>query len=521
MGARPLRNIPGPLLGASGLHGLLDVDLGDLVHRLRLRAVRHVGDLGVRVDHGGRGAGLTDLADWLMGGVGLRPVPETAGGLLDADLVPDLGDAHGGVGGAPRDRGLRDPAEGLAHDVLRRDVPGLLDGRAADVPRPLLGRAGLHLVGLPAAGGARLRLRPVGHVLALDVPVLEDGPIAARADVADRLLRDFRDGPVPLTAGRHLHGDAVADVRHGDGRVVDVAVDRRLGDAAQRLLLRLLRTDLLNLCGLRPGDVPRPLLCRAGLDLVGLPAAGEVRLALRPRRLVSRLDVPVLEDGPIAARADVADVFRRDRDVRDVVEPVGAELVPDLLAEFEPGFWKRIGRHGSLGRDDSAKPLPRLGRLLDVRFRLGLLDRYPERAVRILRDRHLHKRAVVRLARGGYREDGRSVCERVPVEQSAIDVIKHLNAHPGVLVALGHYPAGELRLRNLPYDRVVEGPVLVAPHLPDRVGDALAAVVRKLLDLRGVPDPCRLLGLGAGVRAYRVQTVPVVRDLDQVLYQGV
>ena len=354
------------------------------------------------------------------------------------------------------------------------------------------------------------------------MPVLEDGGLADRADVADRLLRDGRHGTVVLTAGRHLHGDAVADVRHGYVRVVDVAVDRRLGDTAKRLLLRLLRTLPLNLRRLRPGDVPRPLLCRARLDLIGLPAAGEVRLALRPRRLVASLGVLVLEHGPPARGADVADVFRRDRDVRDVVEPVGAELVPDLLAELEARLGKRIGRHGRLGRDDSAKPFPRLGCLLDVLVRLGLLDRDPERAVRILRDRHLHERTVFSLARCGYREDGRSVGKRVPVGQSAIDVIEHLNAHPGVIVALGHYPAGELRLRNLLHERVVEGPVLVAPDLPDRVGFALFTfVVRELLDLRGVPDPLRQLSLGTGVRAYRVQTVPVVRDLDKILYKGV
>ena len=243
--------------------------------------------------------------------------------------------------------------------MLRRDILGLLDGRAADVPRPLLCRAGLHLISLASAGGARLRLRPIGNVLALDVPVLEDGRLAVRADGADRLLRDLRDGTVVLPAGRHLHGDAVADVGDAHVRVVDVAVDRSLGNAAQRLLLRLLRTDLLNLRGLRPGDVPRAFLRRAGLDLVGLPAAGEVRLVLGPRRLVARIGVLVLEHGPPARGADVADVFRRDRDVRDVVEPVGAELVPDLLAELEASLGKRIGRHGRLGRDDSAKPLPR------------------------------------------------------------------------------------------------------------------------------------------------------------------
>ena len=196
----------------------------------------------------------------------------------------------------------------------------------------------------------------------------------------------------------------------------------------------------------------------------------------------------------------------------DVVEAVGAKLVPNLLAEIEVRLRKRIRRHGRLGRDDSAKPFSRLGRLLDIWVRLGLLDRDPERAVRILRDRYLYKCTIVSLARGGYRENGRSVCERVPVEQSAIDVIEHLNAHLGVLVALGHYPAGDLRLRNLLYDRVVEGPVLVAPDLPDRVSDALAIVVRELrelLDLRGVPDPRRLLGLRAGVCAHRVQLVSV------------
>ena len=36
--------------------------------------------------------------------------------------------------------------------MLRRDVLGLLDGRAADVPRPLLSRARLDLVGLSATG---------------------------------------------------------------------------------------------------------------------------------------------------------------------------------------------------------------------------------------------------------------------------------------------------------------------------------------------------------------------------------
>ena len=231
----------------------------------------------------------------------------------------------------------------------------------------------------------------------------------------------------------------------------------------------------------------------------------------------------VLEHGPPARGADVADALPRDLDVRDVIKPIRTALVPHLFAELEAGLWKRIGRHGRLGRDDSAKPLPRLGRLLDIQFRLGLLDRDPERAVRIPRNRHLHERAVVRLARGGYRENGRSVCERVPVGQSAIDVIEHLNAYPGVLVALGHYPAGDLRLRDLPYDRVVEGPVLVSPDLPDRVSDALAAVVRELrelLDLRGVPDPRRLFGLGTGVCAHRVQLVSVC-DFDQILDQGV
>ena len=218
--------------------------------------------------------------------------------------------------------------------MLRRDILGLLGNGTADVPRPLLGRAGLHLVGLPAAGGARLRLRPVRHVLALDVSMLEDGLLAVRSDVADRLLRDGRHGPVILSTWRHLHGDAVADVHHGDVAVVDVAVDRRLGDAAQRLLLRLLRTLPLNLRGLRTGDVPRAFLGRARLDLIGPAATGEVRLVLRPRRLVARLGVLMLEHGPPARGADVADILLRDRDVRDVVEPVGAELVPDLLAEL-------------------------------------------------------------------------------------------------------------------------------------------------------------------------------------------
>ena len=164
--------------------------------------------------------------------------------------------------------------------------------------------------------------------------MLEDCGLAVRADGADRLLRDGRHGTVVLTAGRHLHGDAVSDVRHGDVRVVDVAVDRRLGYSAQRLLLRLLRTDLLNLCGLRPSYIPRAFLCRAGLHLVGLPAAGEIRLVLRPHRLIARLCVLVLEHCPLARGADVADSLLRDRDVRDVVESVGAELVPDLLAEL-------------------------------------------------------------------------------------------------------------------------------------------------------------------------------------------
>ena len=284
--------------------------------------------------HGSARARLPDDADCLVRSVGLRPVPQSSGGLLDANLVADLRDIHRGVGGAPCDLGLSDPAKGLAHHVLRRDILGLLGNGTADVPRPLLGRAGLHLIGLPAAGGARLRLRPVRHVLALDVPVLEDGRLADRADVADRLLRDGRHGPVPLPAGRHLHGDAVADVRHGDVAVVDVAVDCRLGDAAQRLLLRLLRALPLNLRGLRTGDVPRTLLGRARLDLIGPAATGEVRLVLRPHRLVARLGVLMLEHGPPARGADVADILLRDRDVRDVVESVGTELVPDLLAEL-------------------------------------------------------------------------------------------------------------------------------------------------------------------------------------------
>ena len=164
--------------------------------------------------------------------------------------------------------------------------------------------------------------------------MLEDGLLAARADVADRLLRDGRHGPVILSTWRHLHGDAVADVRHGNVAVVDVAVDRRLGDAAQRLLLRLLRALPLNLRRLRTGDVPRTLLGRARLDLIGPAAAGEVRLVLRPHRLVARLGVLMLEHGPPARGADVADILLRDRDVRDVVESVWTELVPDLLAEL-------------------------------------------------------------------------------------------------------------------------------------------------------------------------------------------
>ena len=269
-------------------------------------------------------------------------------------------------------------------------------------------------------------------------------------------------------------------------------------------------------------DVPRTFLCHTGLNLISLAIAGGARLRLRPIGHVLALDVPVLKDSRLTARADIADRLLCDRDVRDVVESVGAKLVPHLFAELETSLGKRIGGHRRFRCNDSAKPLPRLGRLLDILFSHCLLDRDPERAVRVLRDRYLNKCAIVSLARSGYRENGRSVCERVPVEQSAIDVIEHLNSHPGVLVALGHFPAGDLRLRNLPYDRVVEGPVLVAPDLPDRVGFALFTfVVRELLDLRGVPDPRGLFGLGTGVCAHRVQLVSVVRDLDQILNQGV
>ena len=132
------------------------------------------------------------------------------------------------------------------------------------------------------------------------MPVLEDGCLAARADVADILLRDFRDGPVVLPAGRHLHGDAVADVRNGDIVVVDVAVDRRLGDASQGLLLRLLRALPLNLRRLGPGYVPRTFLSRTGLDLIGLAATGEVCLIFWPHCLVACLSVLMLEHSPLA-----------------------------------------------------------------------------------------------------------------------------------------------------------------------------------------------------------------------------
>ena len=147
-----LRHVPGPLLGPSGLDGSLDVDLRTLVPGLRLLPVGHVGKDGVRVDSRSARARLPDDADGLVRSVGLRPVPQSARSLLDADLVADLRDIHRGVGGAPCDLGLRDPAKGLAHHVLRRDVLGLLDGRSADVPRAFLGRAGLNLVGLPSAG---------------------------------------------------------------------------------------------------------------------------------------------------------------------------------------------------------------------------------------------------------------------------------------------------------------------------------------------------------------------------------
>ena len=354
-----LRHVPGPLLGPAGLDGPLDVRLRALVLRLRLAPVRNVRYRDVRVDGRSARARLPDDADGLVRSVGLRPVPQSARSLLDANLVAYLADAHGKVPDIPGNGRLRDSTQGLAHHVLRGRDGLLLGNGTADVPRTLLGRAGLHLVGLPAAGGARLRLRPVGHVLALGVPVFEDGRLAARADVADRLLRDFRDCPVPPAARRLLDLDAVADVGDAHVRVVDVAVDRRLGDTAQRLLLHPLRARYRKLGGLRTGDVPRTLLGRAGLHLVGLPAAGEVRLVLRPHRLVARLGVLMLEHGPPARGADVADALPRGRDVRDVVEPVGTELVPDLFAELEPGLGERIGRHGRLGRDDSTKPLPR------------------------------------------------------------------------------------------------------------------------------------------------------------------
>ena len=461
-----------------------------------------------------------DIAYALLRDFRYSPVVLPSGRALDTDLVADVRDRDVGVVDVAVDVGLGHAAKGLPLQVLR--LLGLQLGRfrAADVPRTFLGRAGLHLIGLATASRARLLLGARRHVLVLDVPVLEDGSLTARADIAYALLRDFRYSPVVLPSGRHLHGDAIADVRNGDVVVVDIAVNRRLGDASQSLLLRLLRTSLRDLRRLSPGDIPRTFLGRARLDLVGLAATGEIGLIFWPHRLVACLGVLMLKHGTLARGADIAYALLRDHDVSDVVEAVGAKLVPNLLAEIEVRLGKRIRCHGRLGRDDSAKPLPRLGRLLDIQFRLGLLNRDPERAVRILRDRYLYKCAIVSLARGGYLENGRSICERVPVELSAIDVIEHLNAHPGVLVALGHYPAGELRLRNLLYDRIVKGPVLVAPHLPDRVGDTLATIVRELLDLRGVPDPRRLLGLGTGVCAHCVQLVSV-RVFDQVLNQGV
>ena len=160
------------------------------------------------------------------------PVVLPTGRALDTDLVADVRDRDVGVVDVAVDVGLGHAAKGLPLQVL--SLLGLQLGRfrAADIPRPLLSRTGLDLISLATAGGARLLLGARRHVLVLDVPVLEDGRLAARADIADALLRDFRDCPVVLPTGRHLHGDTVADVRNGDVSVVDIAVDRRLGDTS-------------------------------------------------------------------------------------------------------------------------------------------------------------------------------------------------------------------------------------------------------------------------------------------------
>ena len=75
VGCRPLRDVPGPLFGPTGLNGLLDINLWALVLRFWLGAVRHIGKGGVSVDNRGYRARLPDDADGFMRGMSLRPVP--------------------------------------------------------------------------------------------------------------------------------------------------------------------------------------------------------------------------------------------------------------------------------------------------------------------------------------------------------------------------------------------------------------------------------------------------------------
>ena len=75
VGCRPLRDVPGPLFGSTGLNGLLDINLWALVLRLWLGTIRHIGKGGVSVNNRGYRTRLPDDADGLVRGMGLRPVP--------------------------------------------------------------------------------------------------------------------------------------------------------------------------------------------------------------------------------------------------------------------------------------------------------------------------------------------------------------------------------------------------------------------------------------------------------------